>query len=146
MIAPVAVKLKELKAEWDEIEELIDYCSDLYDKIVELVPEEEEIEDIDDDDYTEEELTDIFDKGKFPKSKEPEEDDTWGKVNEYMSGKHEPPIVAPVYDPNIVTEDDEAIISNYYKEEAKKEQYIPFVEEEKKEEKSRTIQSKGSIL
>lgn len=142
MIAPMAGLLKERKAEWEEIEELIDYFGDVYDKVVELVPEEEEIEDIDDD-----ELYDDGDMGGYHVSSirpdEPKEVDPWSSVNEYMSGKHEPPIAAPVYDPSIVTPSDEEIINNYYKEEAKKEQYIPFVEEKVK---SKEIKSTGSIL
>ena len=54
MMAPVAAGLKERKAEWEEIEELIDYFSDLYDKVVEMVPEEEDeinYEDEEDNDY-----------------------------------------------------------------------------------------------
>jgi hypothetical protein len=142
MMAPVAAGLKERKAEWEEIEELIDYFSDLYDKVVEMVPEEEDeinYEDEEDDgDMSGYHVSSI-------KSEPKKEEDVWGAVNEYMSTKHDDvPIISPVYDPSIVTPEDEEVINNYYKEEAKKEQYIPF--EEEKQKPTREIKSKGSIL
>ena len=149
MMAPVAAGLKERKAEWEEIEELIDYFSDLYDKVVEMVPEEE-----DEINYEDEEDNDM--SGYHVSSLKPDvlggsnsenlqEDDPWKSVNEYMSTKHDDvPIISPVYDPSIVTPEDEEVINNYYKEEAKKEQYIPF--EEEKQKPTREIKSKGSIL
>ena len=144
MMAPIAAGLKERKAEWEEIEELIDYFSDLYDKVVEMVPEEE-----DEINYEDEEDNAESARIYFKEEPEPhgvvDEADPWKSVNEYMSTKHDDvPIISPVYDPSIVTPEDEEVINNYYKEEAKKEQYIPF--EEEKQKPTREIKSKGSIL
>jgi len=127
MMIPMANSLFEKRAEWDEIDQKIDACGELYDRIATAYPEEE---DEDDDDFIDDDLNYGGTAGW-----DEELDEQLDEEMQKFKNADEIAIIPGKFDEKLSKE--EASLIDSYME--KEEQYIPYVEET-------IIKSKGSIL
>ena len=132
MMIPMAKSLFEKRADWDEIDQMIDSCGELYDRIANAYPEEDDEEDDFEDDLQGYGMSSDWDEEDERKYKEQFVEQVEKKI------EHEFNIVHGKFD-ETVTKEEGDLIDKYME---KQSSYIPF-EEEKKQQ---PLKSTGSIL